>query len=75
MGPIAILRLDGDWYESTKVCLEHLFDLVVDGGFVIVDDYGAYEGCRTAVDEYLAGRARRPYLSRVNGDIRYLVKS
>ena len=42
---IALLRLDGDWYESTMVCLQHLFPLVVSGGVVIVDDYGAWEGC------------------------------
>ncbi len=38
IGPIAVLRLDGDWYESTKVCLDNLYDLVVPGGFVIIDD-------------------------------------
>jgi len=58
IGPIAVLRLDGDWYESTRVCLEHLHDLVVPGGFVIIDDYGYWEGCRCAVDEFLA--LRRP---------------
>lgn len=49
---IAILRLDGDLYSSTKVCLEHLLDKIVDGGFLIVDDY-ALPGCRKAVDEFL----------------------
>lgn len=73
-GPIAILRLDGDWYESTRVCLEHLYERVVPGGFVIVDDYGTYDGCRLAVDEHLAALPQRPFLSRVNQDIRYLVR-
>lgn len=50
---IAILRLDGDLYESTRVCLEHLHPKVNPGGWVIVDDY-ALTGCRRAVDEYLA---------------------
>lgn len=52
---IAVLRLDGDLYESTKVCLEHLYPLVRSGGFVIIDDY-ALHGCKAAVDEYLDGR-------------------
>lgn len=51
--PIAILRLDGDWYESTKVCLEHLYPLVASGGIIILDDYGYWKGCKEATDEYL----------------------
>ncbi len=47
---IAILRLDGDLYESTKVCLEHLYPLLSPGGWVIVDDF-ALPGCRKAVLE------------------------
>lgn len=75
LGPIALLRLDGDWHASTKVCLDHLYDLVVPGGFVILDDYGAYEGCRRAVDEFMAARGLRPHLHFVNRDVRYLVKA
>jgi O-methyltransferase len=56
VGAIAVLRLDGDWYDSTKVCLDNLYDLVIRGGFVIIDDYGYWEGCRRAVDEFLAAR-------------------
>jgi O-methyltransferase len=56
IGSIAVLRLDGDWYDSTKVCLENLYDLVAPGGYVIIDDYGYWEGCRRAVDEFVAGR-------------------
>jgi len=48
---IALLRLDGDLYESTKVCLKYLHPLVSKGGYVIIDDY-ALTGCRKAVDEY-----------------------
>lgn len=51
---IAILRLDGDLYESTRVCLEHLYALVSKGGWVIVDDFGL-DGARKAVDEYMKG--------------------
>ena len=51
-GPIAILRLDGDLYASTKICLEHLYKKVVPGGFIIIDDYGL-AGCKKAVDEFM----------------------
>jgi O-methyltransferase len=74
IGPIALLRLDGDWYESTKVCLDHLYQYVTPGGFVVIDDYGAYEGCRKAVNEFLDGQLTRPFLSQVNSEIIYLIK-
>lgn len=51
---IAILRLDTDWYESTKFELENFYDKVSVGGIVIVDDYGHWQGCKQAVDEFLA---------------------
>lgn len=56
IGPIALLRIDADWYESTKCSLENLFDQVVRGGFVIIDDYGTCYGCRRAVDEFIEAR-------------------
>ena len=68
LGPIALLRLDGDWYESTKCCLEQLYDLVVPGGFVILDDYGYWEGCRRASDEFFDLRKARPVLTPVDGE-------
>jgi hypothetical protein len=74
VGPIAILRLDGDWYASTKVCLEHLYTNVVSGGFVIIDDYGTYEGCRKAVDEFLASEQVKPFLHHIDSTGRYLIK-
>ena len=49
---IAVLRLDGDMYESTIVALSALYPKVSAGGFVIVDDYGALPRCRQAVDDY-----------------------
>jgi hypothetical protein len=55
-GPVAVAHIDGDWYESTKVCLERLWPAMAPGGVAIIDDYGAWSGCRTAVDEFLAGR-------------------
>jgi len=50
-GPIAILRLDGDLYESTKVCLENLFFRIVSGGCLILDDY-PLPGSRKALDDF-----------------------
>jgi O-methyltransferase len=49
---IALLRLDGDWYESTKVCLESLFPRVATNGYIIIDDYGTFSGCKKAVDDF-----------------------
>jgi hypothetical protein len=49
---IALLRLDTDWYESTKVELEELYPLLVHGGYLIVDDYGHWMGSKKAVNEY-----------------------
>jgi hypothetical protein len=50
---IALLRLDTDWYESTKFELDHFEPNVVQGGYVIIDDYGHWKGSRRAVDEFL----------------------
>ena len=74
IGPIAILRLDGDWYASTKVCLDHLYDKVVSGGVVIIDDYATYDGCRKAVDEFIVNRGLKVFLSHVDSDCRYWIK-
>jgi hypothetical protein len=49
---LAILRLDGDLYESTRDALDGLYHKVSPGGFIIVDDYGCFEPCRRAVDEF-----------------------
>jgi O-methyltransferase len=51
---ISILRLDTDWYESTKHELEHLWPRLVPGGVLLIDDYGWWDGARRAVDEWLA---------------------
>ncbi|BAZ09913.1 macrocin-O-methyltransferase domain protein [Calothrix sp. NIES-4071] len=51
---IAVLRLDGDWYTSTKVCIENLYPIVSDKGVIIIDDYYAWDGCALAIHEFLA---------------------
>jgi len=53
---IALLRLDTDFYESTKIELEILYPLLADKGVLIIDDYGDFPGCRKAVDEYFADK-------------------
>jgi hypothetical protein len=54
--PVAFAHLDGDWYESTMTCLERIAPRLVPGGRIVLDDYYAWSGCRTAVDEYFADR-------------------
>jgi O-methyltransferase len=71
---IALLRLDTDWYESTKHELVHMFDLVPPGGIVLLDDYGHWEGARRAVDEFLAERGIEPLLMRIDRAGRLFVK-
>jgi O-methyltransferase len=71
---IAILRLDGDWYESTKVSLEYLYDKVVSNGIIIFDDYGLYSGCKKAVDDFLESRKECYYLHYSSWACRYLQK-
>lgn len=71
---IALLRLDGDWYESTKVCLDHLYDRVVPGGIVVMDDYGHWEGCKRATDEFIARLGKPVYLHHIDYTGRYWIK-
>ena len=72
---IALLRLDTDWYESTKHELIHLFPRLVVGGILIIDDYGHWEGCRKAVDEYFAEHKTQIFLSRIDYTGRIAVKT
>ena len=51
---IAVLRLDGDWYESTMVALENLYKYLAPGALVIIDDYYAWDGCSRAVHDFLS---------------------
>lgn len=63
---IAILRLDTDWYESTRAELEELAPRVVPGGVILVDDYGDWAGSRRAVDEYLDSLPHFPLVNRID---------
>ena len=71
---IAILRLDGDWYSSTKICLEYLYGKIVRGGFVIIDDYNYCVGCRKAVDEFMAKESIHAFLNHIDSPARYWIK-
>jgi O-methyltransferase len=74
---IAVLRLDGDWYDSTRVCLENLYPHVAPGGIAIIDDYYNWDGCARAVNEFLAGAASTnsvPRLRQFHDRLAYLVK-
>ena len=55
--PVAFAHLDGDWYESTMTCLQRIVPWLSVGGRLVIDDYYMWSGCRTAVDEFFAGRA------------------
>jgi O-methyltransferase len=63
---VALLRLDTDWYESTKHELVHLYPRLSDRGVLIIDDYGHWKGSRKAVDEYFAGDATPILLNRID---------
>jgi O-methyltransferase len=63
---IALLRLDTDWYESTKHELEHLYPRLAPGGVLIIDDYGQWKGAKDAVDEYLSTLDSPPFLMRTD---------
>ena len=63
---VALLRLDTDWYESTRHELEHLYPRLSPGGVLIIDDYGHWEGARQAVDQYFAETAAPILLNRID---------
>ena len=71
---IALLRLDTDWYESTKIELEKLYPLLVDGGILIIDDYGHFQGAKKAVDEYFRSIDKKPLMHRIDYSGRMIIK-
>jgi hypothetical protein len=72
--PIAILRLDGDWYDSTFQCLTHLYHLVASGGVTIVDDYYTWDGCARAVHDFLSANKIPDRIRMSAAGVCYLVK-
>jgi O-methyltransferase len=71
---ISLLRLDTDWYESTRHELEHLFPRLVVGGVLIMDDYGVWQGFRKAIDEYFAANNICLLMNRIDFPGRIAVK-
>ena len=69
---IAILRLDTDFYESTKTELEYLYPLVVDGGVLIIDDYGSWLGSKKATDEYFSNKIN--FMHFIDHSARMIIK-
>ncbi|MDP4283473.1 MAG: TylF/MycF/NovP-related O-methyltransferase [Bacteroidota bacterium] len=74
VGQIALLRLDTDWYESTRHELEVLYDKIVTGGILIIDDYGHWSGSKKAVDEFIEKRNLKIFLNRIDYTGRIAIK-
>jgi O-methyltransferase len=67
VGQIALLHVDADWHASVRLCLDHLYDRVSPGGFIVFDDYGYWEGCRAAWDEFRRERGLAIEVTDVDG--------
>ena len=72
---ISLLRLDTDWYESTRMELEVLYPRLAVGGVCIFDDYGHWQGARKAVDGYFEKLGHRPYMHPIDYSGRVLIKT
>jgi O-methyltransferase len=71
---IAILHVDADWYSSVKLCLDTFYERVVDGGYIILDDFGCWEGCREAFYDFCAENNIKPLIERSGPYQAYWVK-
>ncbi|MDX6693326.1 MAG: O-methyltransferase [Blastocatellia bacterium] len=71
---IALLRLDTDWYESTKHELTHLYPRLARSGVLIIDDYGYWQGAKEATDEYFSQLKMKPLLQRIDDTGRLAIK-
>lgn len=71
---VSVLRIDTDWYSSTKHELIHLFPRLSKHGVLIIDDYGHWAGARKAVDEYFAEQGLQPLLNRIDETGRICIK-
>jgi O-methyltransferase len=71
---VSLLRLDTDWYESTLHEMVHLYPKLVRGGVIIIDDYGHWQGCRQAIDQYFSNDLSPLELHRVDYTCRAALK-
>ncbi len=72
--PIALLRIDGDWYDSTMDCLKNLFPKVAYRGLIVIDDYYTWDGCSKALHEYLTSVHSVSRICTTYNDVCYIVK-
>ena len=72
---IALLRLDGDWYDSTMECLVYLYPFVVKGGLIIIDDYFTWDGCSRAVHDYLSSIKSTSRINRSERGVCFIIKN
>ncbi len=68
MGPLALLHMDGDWYESTKSILVNLYAQVMIRGLIQIDDYGHWDGCRKALHEFEVAQGLEFKLNPIDGE-------
>ena len=71
---IAILHIDADFYESVKLSLEKFYPAVQRGGYIVLDDYGTWEGCKAAADEFLTQQTQPINLMRIDKNAYYFRK-
>ena len=66
ISPIALLHIDADWYESVSCVLDNLYDNVEPGGYIVIDDYNHWPGCKLAVDAFLERRGLTPPMAHMH---------
>lgn len=71
---VALLHCDADWYNSATLVLETFYPLVVEGGCVVLDDFGYWEGCREAFYDFCEKYSEKPLLEKVGRSRAYWIK-
>jgi O-methyltransferase len=74
-GEIAILRMDGDWYDSTMDCLKNLYQHVAPGGIIIIDDYYMWDGCSRAIHDFVSQNSLAVRVHQFMDTVCYIVKA